>query len=139
MPGGSTNSYLMKGRLQLGANGGPMNVVRKLHHYLVLPHPGTRESICIYFNFVLDPWFGSGAPPLEGMIPGPTGSSERVASVIFAVQVWIHHPTLWSPSEMLCAWRLLRLSLKSGGIRTLSPSSFVYSMTNSCRCPLLSI
>ena len=60
-----------------------MNVVRKLHHYLVLPHPGTRESICIYFNFVLDPWFGSGAPPLEGMIPGPTGSSERVASVSF--------------------------------------------------------
>ena len=34
---GSTKCYLLKGRLELGASGGPMSVVRKLRHYLVLP------------------------------------------------------------------------------------------------------
>ena len=34
---GSTKCYLLKGRLELGVSGGPMSVVRKLRHYLVLP------------------------------------------------------------------------------------------------------
>ena len=34
---GSTKCYLLKGRLELGADGGPLKVVRKLRQYLVLP------------------------------------------------------------------------------------------------------
>ena len=47
--------------------------------------------------------------------------------------------TLWAPLGMHCAWRLMCLSLILHGTRTLSPSSFVYSMTVSCQFPLLSM
>ena len=81
------------------------------------------------------PWFGSRAPPLERTIPGHGSEGVARASALFS------HPLVPQGCNITMRWRLLRLSLTSGGIRTLSPSSFVCSMrtmTDSCGCLMFS-